>query len=175
MTTFLLILMVAINMSTLYFAVLAWEHTKRIIKQNKKITNTDTINNINNAIDSIIDLDEENKKVLEEIIAYIGKDEDDKMVQGNLSALIEEWRDKDNEENLTKVCKYDTFEELNEFLEYISNTNIKVIDVANDKIRKVAKLDRRIYNGVETVIITFDNGYTSVFKPNLYARYNSSK
>ena len=173
MTIYLLILSAIINIVALAIMVILHENIKKIVRYID--VKNDTNNNINDGIDSIIDLDENNKKILEEIIAYIGKDEDDKMVQGNLSALIEEWRDKDNEENLTKVCKYDTFEDLNEFLEYISNTNIKVIDVANEKIRKVAKLDRRIYNGKETVIITFDNGYTSVFKPNLYARYDNNK
>lgn len=177
MTTLLLSLIVSINIVILAHVVIINERVKELKRKYDVIVNKKSSNTIDKAIDKaindLIDFDSNNtKETLEEIVAYISKDDNDKMVQGNLSALIEEWRDRDKELEDVKVY-HDTFENLDDFLNYVSNKSVKVVDVQAQKIRKVATLDRRLYNNKQNVIITFDNGYTSVFKPNLYAAYDS--
>ena len=44
---------------------------------------------------------------------------DDKMVQGELSVIIDGWREQNKEEINAKACKYNTFENLDDFLDYI--------------------------------------------------------
>ena len=124
-------------------------------------------------LDQLVGYDNETVKNLEKFVGYNSNDKNDKLVQGNLSTLVEEWKLENKEETAAKVCKYDTFEDLNDFLDYVTNNNIKIIDVSSEKVRKVANLDRRIYNNQETVLITFDNGSVAIFKPNLYAKYNA--
>lgn len=90
-----------------------------------------------------------------------------------LSTLVEKWEDEDKEASIIKMHKYDVFEDIDEFLNYIHNGNLKIIDVDNERIREICNLEKRIYNGQKTVLISFTTGMKSIFKPGLYAKYST--
>ena len=49
-----------------------------------------------------------------------------------------------------------------------------LVDINKEKVRIITDLDRRIYNGAKTVLITFNNGSKAIFEPNVYAKYNAN-
>lgn len=71
----------------------------------------------------------------------------------------------------SQACKYDAFKDVYDFLDYVSDYNLKIVDIKNDIVRKVMYLDKCVYNNRETVLITFDDNTQTIFRSSLYARY----
>ena len=86
-----------------------------------------------------------------------------------MEKLIKNWQ-KDSEA-ISNMDESMAFQNLEDFLHYVHSHNLKVVDVANKKIRTIANLEKKNFNHQETVLITFDDDSKEIFKPHLFAKY----
>jgi len=64
-----------------------------------------------------------------------------------------------------------TFKNVYEFIDYVSDHNLYIADIANRKVRKIKYLENCRCNNQETVFITFEDGKMAIFMPFLFAKY----
>ena len=87
-----------------------------------------------------------------------------------LDNLRKRW-DEEDREQIIEMCNH-TFKDVYEFLDYVSEYNQKIINSISKEIHTIKYLDKYKYRNEETVLITFEDGSRSVFRPNVYAKYN---
>ena len=66
------------------------------------------------------------------------------------------------------ICN--TFDNVYDFIDYLTEDNLEIIDIANKKLRKVKHLEEINCHGKPTVLITFEDGKEAVFFPFLFAK-----
>lgn len=81
----------------------------------------------------------------------------------------DEEQDEDNDINID-----DTFNNVFDFIDYVSDNNLEIVDIANRKIRKIKHLENCECNNQETVFITFEDNTMAVFIPFLFAKCNKN-
>jgi hypothetical protein len=92
----------------------------------------------------------------------------------HIDALVDRWHEEEKHYNIIQSCKNNTFKNLDDFLQYIKD-NLKVIDITHEKIRIVSNVEKRIYNGVNTVLVIFEDSSRAFFIPELFAKCVISK
>lgn len=130
--------------------------------------------------DNDIHDDSEDKDVVEEIKEYINNNnnqseatntENDEATKYKLANFVDEYRIAETEAIDINLSASNTFKDLDEFLSYVYDYNVIVIDVVKNRIRKVVDLAKHTHNGKKTVAITFEDGGRAFFEPGLYAKY----
>lgn len=92
--------------------------------------------------------------------------------ESNTIVFCNYYDDNENQFNATVAVDIDnTFKNVHDFIDYVSDHNLHIVDIANRKVRKIKYLENSTYNNQETVLITFEDGKMAVFMPFLFAKY----
>lgn len=85
---------------------------------------------------------------------------------------VENWKNEEIIKERIQACKPNTFKELDELIKYIDDGKVDIVDVINEKICVIVKIEKCTYNGNKTVRMTFSDDTAGVFFPDSYAPYN---
>lgn len=174
MNTFLLILNIIINIIILINIL----SIKKSIKTMKRRNNVNKSNKRSEHV-SVDDFDDD----IEKYDNHSRRKKYDNFYTGDFDDIEDNHTNKNSQkiknrcnnykEKSVQMNTYYAFQDIYDFIEYVNNGNLKIVDIINEKVRTIINLDHHIDNGKKTILITFNDNTNAVFKPYLYAKYNN--
>ena len=79
---------------------------------------------------------------------------------------------KEEAEEDTHTQEYEVFDNVTEFIEYVSGYNLNILNIETNEVHTIKYLEKLDLPDVEDdLLITFDDGSREIFKPYMYAAY----